>query len=88
MIQHFRIAFGLKTGSSILTFRARQVPNAPEACLEARWRDWQFEKWAGLLPLKHIPLIEQGRKFLYIFLENANVLVKMALRKIFPNVSI
>ena len=40
MIKQFRIAFGLKPGSSILTFRARHVPNAPEGCLEARWRDW------------------------------------------------
>ena len=40
MIKQFRIAFGLKMGSSILTFRARHVPNAPEGCLEARWRDW------------------------------------------------
>ena len=40
MIKQFRIAFGLKMGSSILTFRARRVPNAPEGCLEARWRDW------------------------------------------------
>ena len=57
------IAFGLKMGSSILTFRARHVPNAPEACLEARWRDWQFAKRAGLFPSKCTPLIEQGRKF-------------------------
>ena len=62
MIKQFRIAFGLKMGSSILTFRARQDANAPEASLEARWRDRQFEKWAGLLPWKYIPLIEQGRK--------------------------
>ena len=40
MIKQFRIPFGLKPGSSILTFRARHVPNAPEGCLEARWRDW------------------------------------------------
>ena len=40
MIKQFRIAFGLKMGSSILTFRARQVANAPETSLEARWRDW------------------------------------------------
>ena len=40
MIKQFRIAFGLKMGSSILTFRARQDANAPEASLEARWRDW------------------------------------------------
>ena len=40
MIKQFRIAFGLKMGSSILTFRARQDANAPEGCLEARWRDW------------------------------------------------
>ena len=40
MIKQFRIAFGLKLGSSILTFRARHVPNAPEGCLDARWRDW------------------------------------------------
>ena len=40
MIKQFRIAFGLKPGSSILAFRARHVPNAPEARLEARWRDW------------------------------------------------
>ena len=39
MIKQFRIAFGLKTGSFILTFRARQDANAPEASLEARWRD-------------------------------------------------
>ena len=63
MIKQFRIAFGLKMGSSILTFRARQDANAPEASLEARWRDRQFEKWAGLPPCKYIPLIEQGRKF-------------------------
>ena len=42
MIKQFRIAFGLKPGSSILTFRARHVPNAPEGCLEARWRDWHL----------------------------------------------
>ena len=58
MIKQFRIAFGLKMGSSILTFRARQDANAPEASLEARWRDRQFEKWAGPLPSK-----EKGRKF-------------------------
>ena len=40
MIKQFRIAFGLKMGSSILTFRARQDANAPETSLEARWRDW------------------------------------------------
>ena len=40
MIKQFRITFGLKTGSSILTFRARKVANAPEASLEAKWRDW------------------------------------------------
>ena len=40
MIKQFRIAFGLKMGSSILTFRARQDANAPEASLESRWRDW------------------------------------------------
>ena len=77
-------------GSSILTFRvrARKDANAPEASLEARWRDPQFEKWAGLLPWKiYFPLIEQGRKFV-VFLEDAIVLVKMALWKIFPNVSI
>ena len=42
MIKQFRIAFELKPGSSILTFRARHVPNAPEGCLEARWRDWHL----------------------------------------------
>ena len=62
MIKQFRIAFGLKMGSSILTFRARHDANAPEASLQARWRDRQFEKWAGLLPWKYIPWIEQGRK--------------------------
>ena len=67
MIKQFRIAFGLKPGSSILTFRARHVPNAPEACLEARWRDYFFSKWTGLFPCKCIPLIEQGRNLVVFF---------------------
>ena len=36
MIKQFRIAFGLKMGSSIPTFRAPQDANAPEASLEAK----------------------------------------------------
>ena len=62
MIKQFRIAFGLKMGSSILTFRARQDANAPEASLEARWRDRQFEKWAGLLPWNCIPWQNNAEK--------------------------
>ena len=50
MIKQFRIPFGLKMGSSILTRRARKDANAPEASLEARWRDRLREKWAELLP--------------------------------------
>ena len=86
MIKQFRIAFGLKMGSSILTRRARKDANAPEASLEARWRDRLREKWAELLPLNCIPLTEQGRKNGWENLEIANLLVKTAVRNIFPNV--
>ena len=50
MIKQFRIAFGLKMGSSILTFRARHVPNAPEGYLEARWRDWPLTFFCQTFP--------------------------------------
>ena len=36
-------------------------------------------------PEKYIPWIEQGRKFDGDLLENANVLVRMDIRNIFPN---
>ena len=71
MIKQFRIPFELKTGSSVLTFRARHVPNAPEACLEARWRYCQFAKMGRTFSLKMYSLDrtrpEQGRKFVEIF---------------------
>ena len=62
MIKQFRIAFEVKMGSSILTFRARQDANAPEASLEARWRD---------LPLTFFDkLFQKLSKNVKIFVEN------------------
>ena len=88
MIMQFRIVFGLKMGSSILTFRARQDANAPEASLEARWRDWQFEKMGRTSSLEIYSFDRTRPEMCWEVLENANVLVKMALRNIFPNDSI
>ena len=85
MLKQVRIAFGLKMGSSILTLRSPQGANAPGASLEARWRDRQFGKWAGLFPLEYIPLTRQGPEKCWDIWDLANVLVKMALRKIIPN---
>ena len=66
MIKQFRIPFGLKPGSSILTFRARHVPNAPEGCLEARWRDWPLTFFCQTFP-KNLQNLSKNVK---IFVEN------------------
>ncbi len=66
MIKQFRIPFGLKPGSSILTFRARHVPNAPEGCLEARWRDWPLTFFCQTFPKN----LQKMSKNVKIFVEN------------------
>ena len=66
MIKQFRIPFGLKPGSSILTFRARHVPNAPEGCLEARWRDWPLTFFCQTFP----KILQKLSKNVNIFVEN------------------
>ena len=62
MIKQFRIPFGLKLGSSILTFRARHVPNPPEARLEARWREWPLT----FLLTRNLNFVKNNK---YFFLE-------------------
>ena len=66
MIKQFRIAFGLKMGSSILTFRARQDANAPETSLEARWRDWPLTFFCQTFP----KILQNVSKNVKIFVEN------------------